>query len=808
MATTRDRYILDVETRGAAQSVSRFGGSVSALGASLKGLGLAAVGAAIVDVGRRSLNAASEFQNFRNQLNLITGSGEETEQMLTRLNSLAVDNRAAFADTVGLYTRLSLATENLNVSQSDLIDVTSKFQQALAISGADAGTAAGAIRQFGQAMASGTVRGDEFVSIVEALGPALNIMARESGVTVGELRELSQSGQLTAEVFFDMIQQSTALGEVFNQTNKTINQQEQEFGDALRAASAYFAENIGLADAYSNSLDNVSRFLREVSDNQTNLEAASLEDLVNDEALGSASRRLQELEARYRNFFEVVDDIGAEGLENVPRFRGEVAQGLSDAELALIDYRNALQEAIEEQQAQQDALNESTEAARQFRAEFGDLIANTDRYARANENNNSELTKAREGYIQTAADLETLNSLLGTNAEEHIDVAALIQETAERHEYWAQQLSEVANGVDNLSDFERFYRSILETSRETVGESDLARRALSRLQEQFDSGAISAEVYANAFQRLNTQLLDSRGIARVTTDTISSLADGTDDLRTELSQIGMTDLERDIDNIERRVNGTLSRAFQKLQQQVSRGFITQEEANAAFEGLQENARETESLQIELRRDIERTQRSFSTGWERAFNDYADEATNAARQAERIFETTTQGIEDAIVNFARTGKFEFRDLVNVILEELLRLQVQQTVAQIFNPNAFGGGSSGGGGSSFLPGGPSLGLGDLIGSIGSGIGSAVSGIGDFFGGFFATGGMIPPNRFGVVGENGPELVSGPANVTPMGNTQVTYNINAVDARSFRELVATDPQFIYAVTEQGRKSVPGRR
>jgi len=80
---------------------------------------------------------------------------------------------------------------------------------------------------------------------------------------------------------------------------------------------------------------------------------------------------------------------------------------------------------------------------------------------------------------------------------------------------------------------------------------------------------------------------------------------------------------------------------------------------------------------------------------------------------------------------------------------------------------------------------------------------------FAGFFANGGMIPRGQFGVVGERGPELVSGPAQVTPMsGTTQaVTYNINAVDAASFRSLLARDPSFVHAVVQRGQ-SIGGRR
>ena len=83
---------------------------------------------------------------------------------------------------------------------------------------------------------------------------------------------------------------------------------------------------------------------------------------------------------------------------------------------------------------------------------------------------------------------------------------------------------------------------------------------------------------------------------------------------------------------------------------------------------------------------------------------------------------------------------------------------------------------------------------------------------FAGFFANGGMIPAGQFGIAGEAGPEVITGPANVTPLsqlgaGQT-VNYYINAVDAASFRSLLARDPGFVHAVVQRGAAGVGGRR
>jgi hypothetical protein len=214
------------------------------------------------------------------------------------------------------------------------------------------------------------------------------------------------------------------------------------------------------------------------------------------------------------------------------------------------------------------------------------------------------------------------------------------------------------------------------------------------------------------------------------------------------------------------------------------------------------------------------QRSFSYGWEKAFKEYADNATNSSRIASNLFTKAMSGMEDALVNFAKTGKFTWKNFVNMMLEELLRAQIQSTFAKMLG--GMRGGMGGGGGSL---------LGGLFGGIGkmfsggsgqqgptpdggnlSGGGGIFSGIGKLFG--FANGGSVVGNSPILVGERGPEMFipGNSGSIVPndklSGGSNVTYNINAVDAMSFKAMIARDPQFLYAVTQQGAKSLPGAR
>lgn len=237
----------------------------------------------------------------------------------------------------------------------------------------------------------------------------------------------------------------------------------------------------------------------------------------------------------------------------------------------------------------------------------------------------------------------------------------------------------------------------------------------------------------------------------------------------ELQKIRITE-EKNADAIKRRIKAQTE-------------GVDPAKVKALIEEVDNNTKVLVEAQQKIARENRETQRDFIYGWEEAMREYVENATNGAQQARRIFEQATQGMEDAIVRFVKTGKFNFKDLINDLLTTLLRSRLQELFARIF---------SGGGARSNSPG-----LFDVLGSVASSLGKFV--------GFKGDGGMIGKGEYGIAGERGPEIITGPANVTPMMGSQVTYNINAVDAASFQELLARDPQFLFAVSETGRQSLP---
>jgi hypothetical protein len=108
----------------------------------------------------------------------------------------------------------------------------------------------------------------------------------------------------------------------------------------------------------------------------------------------------------------------------------------------------------------------------------------------------------------------------------------------------------------------------------------------------------------------------------------------------------------------------------------------------------------------------------------------------------------------------------------------------------------GGGGGGGGGLF---------GSIAGMFSGGSGGGfMDSISSAFGGFFADGGSLGAGQWGIAGENGPEMISGPANVTPMssgdsGPLVVNFNLNAVDTQTGTEFLIKNKAVITNVIEQ---------
>jgi lambda family phage tail tape measure protein len=185
------------------------------------------------------------------------------------------------------------------------------------------------------------------------------------------------------------------------------------------------------------------------------------------------------------------------------------------------------------------------------------------------------------------------------------------------------------------------------------------------------------------------------------------------------------------------------------------------------------------------------QRDAMFGAQEALRKYVEDATNMGAQVENTVSSSFKGMEDALVNFATTGKLSFSSLVNSIIADMARMAVQQSITGPLASWALGlfgggGGNPGGGFSSDASllsyidgkradGGPvSSGSSYLVGERGPEIFTPTSG-----------GRIIPNGQLGAGGGGGPTIIINATIGSVASQTDVIQGMQSVRRQIMGEL-----------------------
>lgn len=190
---------------------------------------------------RQIAQYADAFTSIQNQIRQTTSSTKDLTDRTSDLLNIANRSRVEFSATAELYTNLALSTESLNLSTEKQLRLTETIAKSFAVSGKSAAESAGAIRQLGQAFASGALRGDEFNSIAEGAPEIMRALQRSLNKTQGELRDFAATGGITAEVLVNAL--SGAADVIDTKMSKATKTLAQSFQEAENNAIAFIGSS-------------------------------------------------------------------------------------------------------------------------------------------------------------------------------------------------------------------------------------------------------------------------------------------------------------------------------------------------------------------------------------------------------------------------------------------------------------------------------------------------------------------------------------------------------------------------------------
>ncbi len=625
---------------------------------------------------------------------------------------------------------------------------------------------------------NGKIAGESFTSITQAAVSMQEATGKAVSETVAEFSKLAD----------DPVKASAALNEQYHYLTASVYSQiaaleeqgdhagavklaTEQYADAINERTPRILENLSFWEkaynAVARAADNLKNIGRpdidaDIEQARRNLASAQAGDV-------GVFQNQKEMVELYSNQLNMLEDQKAAAAD-IAKWEGEQAKAQGDAVSSM---------------ARIDALTKSswtneqkrTEAIKEYKRQLEDIrkvSPNDPRLAQAaidknlsNINDKFKDPKPPAGSVDTTGFNNAKNALAETlayykNADKELEAsqrAGVISQasyTEQRISLLKQQADEVAQGYQAEIDALEAAKAKKGTSAAQIIQLDqkIADARTAMVKAQQDSDSELAIIATNEEGRLRKQTL------AVNTYT-SALKQQVDTLRQQglraASNLGQGDRQRSLTDQQNGIDDRFNQQRLELANQYgdgSRGMSLDEynQKLAALKATQQDLRDTVQANYD---DMTAAQGSWSAGASSAWQNYLESARDVAGQTKNLFTNAFSSMEDAVVNFAMTGKLSFADFAKSILADMARIATRQASSALLG-SLFGAATSyfGGGGSA---GSTQAGYsGDLSGFTPGSVqamGGAWSGGVQMFanGGAFTNSVVSKPTAFGMAGGN---------------------------------------------------------
>lgn len=570
---------------------------------------------------------------------------------------------------------------------------------------------------------NGKIAGESFTSITQAAVSMQEATGKAVSETVAEFSKLAD----------DPVKASAALNEQYHYLTASVYSQiaaleeqgdhagavklaTEQYADAINERTPRILENLSFWEkaynAVARAADNLKNIGRpdidaDIEQARRNLASAQAGDV-------GVFQNQKEMVELYSNQLNMLEDQKAAAAD-IAKWEGEQAKAQGDAVSSM---------------AKIDALTKSswtneqkrTEAVKEYKRQLEDIrkvSPNDPRLAQAaidknlsNINDKFKDPKTPAGSVDTTSFNNAKNALAETlayykNADKELEAsqrAGVISQasyTEQRISLLKQQADEVAQGYQAEVDALEAAKAKKGTSAAQIIQLDqkIADARTAMVKAQQDSDSELAIIATNEEGRLRKQTL------AVNTYT-SALKQQVDTLRQQglraASSLGQGDRQRGLMDQQNGIDDRFNQQRLELANQYgdgSRGMSLDEHNQklAALKAMQQDLHDTVQANYD---DMTAAQGDWSAGASSAWQNYLESARDVAGQTKSLFTNAFSSMEDAIVNFAMTGKLSFADFAKSILADMARIATRQASSAILSSlfgaavSYFGGGSSAG------------------------------------------------------------------------------------------------------------------
>ena len=234
-------------------------------------------------------------------------------------------------------------------------------------------------------------------------------------------------------------------------------------------------------------------------------------------------------------------------------------------------------------------------------------------------------------------------------------------------------------GSPAASDFSANFLNNLQTQyatlNGTISKTDEVKRQLAISSEKFTQ---SQKNEALSIAALIDQEKRRIAVEEVQKSQVKPFADKARDMQFEVSLIGKTAEETARLRFEYELTNRTKEAGIEVDKLVKKGVIQQSDATRALADIERFAAEARIEYARRAADEHDKQYNALRGLSEGMKDYWQSAERMGENTRNAVQNAFRGMEDAMVNFVKTGKLDFRSLADSVISDLIRIQIQQSI----------------------------------------------------------------------------------------------------------------------------------
>lgn len=568
---------------------------------------------------------------------------------------------------------------------------------------------------------NGKIAGESFSGIAQAAVSMQEATGRAIKETVAEFEKIAdepvkasaalneQYHYLTASVY----SQIAALEEQGDHAG-AVKLATEEYADAINERTPKILENLSFWEkgynAVARAADNLKNIGRpdidgDIEKAQRNLASAKAGDI-------GAFQNQKEMVELYSNQLNMLEDQKAAAAD-IAKYDGEQAKAQRDAVTAMSKIEALTKSSLTNEQKRAEAIKDYKKQLDDIRK----VDPNDSRLDQsaidknlANINDKFKDPKGAAGSVDLTGFNNAKNVLAETlayykNADKELEAsqrAGVISQasyTEQRVSLLQQQAEEVAHGYQSEIDALEAAKTKKGTTAAQLIQIDQkiadARSAMVKAQQDSDSEL--SIIATNEEGRLRKQTL------AVNTYT-SALKQQVDTLRQQglraASGLGQGDRQRGLTDQQNGIDDRFNQQSLELANQYGDGSrgMSLEEYTAKLDALKATQQDLHDTVQANYDDMTAAQGDWSAGASSAWQNYLESARDVAGQTKSLFANAFSSMEDAVVNFAMTGKLSFADFAKSILADMARIATRQASSALLSSlfgaatSYFGGGAS--------------------------------------------------------------------------------------------------------------------